>query len=198
MTALDLIRYGVAIVVLASHLPSLLLWIVIHPLAGFWRKLGPGATCVILGIPVIGYLAAVLVFRKYLVGADWGFHPVTVMLAAASLAGAFYLNRQRFKLLNLKKLSGFPELSKDTYPGELLTEGVYGKVRNPRYIEMLLWVLGYSFFADYSGPYLVWLISLPVMYLVVILEERELRGRFGAAYEEYCRKVPRFFPKLGG
>jgi protein-S-isoprenylcysteine O-methyltransferase Ste14 len=99
--------------------------------------------------------------------------------------------------LNFKKLSGIPELSKDNYPGELLTDGIYGRVRHPRYIEALLWVLGYSLFANYSGPFLVWLASLPVMYLVVVLEERELRERFGAAYVEYCRRVPRFVPRLG-
>jgi protein-S-isoprenylcysteine O-methyltransferase Ste14 len=31
---------------------------------------------------------------------------------------------------------------------------------------------------------------------VVRLEERELRERFGTAYEEYCRRVPRFVLKL--
>jgi protein-S-isoprenylcysteine O-methyltransferase Ste14 len=32
----------------------------------------------------------------------------------------------------------------------------------------------------------------------VLLEERELRDRFGAEYEEYCRRVPRYIPKRGG
>jgi protein-S-isoprenylcysteine O-methyltransferase Ste14 len=29
---------------------------------------------------------------------------------------------------------------------------------------------------------------------VVLLEERELRDRFGAEYDEYCRRVPRYIP----
>jgi len=38
-------------------------------------------------------------------------------------------------------------------------------------------------------------LSLPLIYFIVRLEERELRERFGTAYEEYCRQVPRFVPK---
>jgi protein-S-isoprenylcysteine O-methyltransferase Ste14 len=34
-----------------------------------------------------------------------------------------------------------------------------------------------------------------VLTLVAIaIEERELRARFGVAYEDYCRQVPRFVP----
>src|SRR4030042_1932284 len=149
---LDFIRYGVALLVLASHLPSLFLWLAIHPFSAFWRKIGPVWTYVILGIPVIAYIAGIWIFRKYLLGADLGANAFTMVLAGISVTGAFLLKRQIIKLLNFRKLSGFPELSKTSYPGELLTGGIYGVIRNPRYIEALLWVLGYSFFANYSGP----------------------------------------------
>jgi protein-S-isoprenylcysteine O-methyltransferase Ste14 len=36
---------------------------------------------------------------------------------------------------------------------------------------------------------------VPGIYLIVLLEERELRDRFGRAYEEYCQGVPCFFPR---
>jgi protein-S-isoprenylcysteine O-methyltransferase Ste14 len=197
MNPLDFIRYWLAFLVLASHLPSLFLWLAIHPFAAFWRKIGAVWSYVFLGIPVIAYMAFVWIFRIYFVGADLGANAITMVLAGLSVTGAFLLKRQIVKLLNFRKLSGFPELSKTTYPGELLSDGIYGIIRNPRYIEALLWVLGYSFFANYSGPYLVWLISLPIIYFVVVLEERELRERFGEAYNEYCRRVPRFIPRFG-
>jgi protein-S-isoprenylcysteine O-methyltransferase Ste14 len=40
--------------------------------------------------------------------------------------------------------------------------------------------------------------EVPALFLVVILEERELRQRFGDAHVEYCRRVPRFVPRRAG
>jgi protein-S-isoprenylcysteine O-methyltransferase Ste14 len=76
-----------------------------------------------------------------------------------------------------------------------LTEGIYARLRHPRYVEVTLWTLGYSLIANYTGVYLLWLLSLPTLHLVVLLEERELRQRFGASYDAYARRVPRYLPK---
>jgi len=35
-----------------------------------------------------------------------------------------------------------------------------------------------------------------VMHIIVLLEEKELKERFGHDYEEYCRRVPRYIPKI--
>jgi len=197
VTPLDFIRSGVAFLVLASHLPSLFLWVAIHPFSAFWRKRGPIFTFGVLGVPVALYVGGAWFFRRILLGADWGANAVTMALAGFCVVGALLLRGAREKHPDYPKLSGVPELSRDKFPGQLLTDGIYGRVRNPRYLESLLWVLGYSFFANYSGSYLVWLAGLPVMYWVVVLEERELRHRFGPVYEEYSRRVPRFIPKFG-
>jgi protein-S-isoprenylcysteine O-methyltransferase Ste14 len=36
------------------------------------------------------------------------------------------------------------------------------------------------------------------IYHIALLEEKELRDHFGDIYQAYCRKVPRFWPKLRG
>jgi len=190
-------RYVAAIIVIATFPPSILLWLAIHPLASFWRRLGAVWTYVILGLPVLGYMAGVWLLRKTLLVTDLGTNVFTMILAAIAFGAAFLLKRRVVAQLKFAKLAGIPELSKESYPGKLLTEGIYSRIRNPRYIEALLWVISYALFANYLGAYIVVVLSLPLISFVVRLEERELRERFGAAYEEYCRRVPRFVPKSG-
>jgi protein-S-isoprenylcysteine O-methyltransferase Ste14 len=48
---------------------------------------------------------------------------------------------------------------------------------------------GTRFAAITSG---VW---LALVMISILLEEREMRRRFGQAYADYCRRVPRFLPR---
>lgn len=41
------------------------------------------------------------------------------------------------------------------------------------------------------------LMTFYARWVVVRVEEPELRERFGAAYESYCERVPRWVPRLG-
>ncbi len=84
-------------------------------------------------------------------------------------------------------------------PKVLVARGLYRYVRNPMYVSILLVLLGEStLFKNlrllrYAG--IVWV----GFYLFVLLyEEPALRDKFGASYEEYCRTVPRWIPRLRG
>jgi len=81
----------------------------------------------------------------------------------------------------------------------LVCEGVYAHTRNPMYVGNFLLLTGLAMIYNSVLGYLV---ALPV-YVGAILaiigsEEDFLRGKFGAEYDDYCRRVPRFVPRLEG
>ncbi len=189
------VRYFLAVVVLISLPPGLLLWFVIHPMAGFWRKLGAGWTYAILGLPVVGMMVGLFALRDQLVGTDFGTSLPLIALGAICAAFGITIAVKRKKYLTMAILAGIPELSRGGETGKLLTEGIYSRIRHPRYVEALLGVLGYALIANYLGMYILFVLTVPAIYFIVVLEERELRDRFGSAYEEYSGRVPRFFPR---
>lgn len=192
---MDTVRYAVALFVLLSIPTAFVLWVSIHLFAAFWRKIGFFWTYGVLSIPAGGVMAGIFVARDLLLRIDFGMKPVTMLLGAVSMIGAAMLSAQCRKYLSLSTLVGFPELSPQKYPGILLTEGIYAKIRHPRYMGISLWLLGCVLFANYLMPYVFFVIGIPGMYVLVFLEEHELRTRFGAQYEAYCRRVPRFVPR---
>jgi len=174
--------------------PGVLLWFAIHPLIRFWRKLGGGWTYGILSPLVVVLMAILFVLRDALLGRDLGTHYVLLVPTALCLVVGMVIAVKRRRHLKYSVLAGMPELSKSD-KGTLLTHGIYGTIRHPRYVEVLLLSLAYALFADYLGAYVAVGLCIPALYLIVVLEERELRGRFGAEYSAYCSRVPRFIPR---
>jgi protein-S-isoprenylcysteine O-methyltransferase Ste14 len=90
------------------------------------------------------------------------------------------------------RLVGATELSGG---GELAANGIYARIRHPRYAASFLALAGACLLA---GTRTLWIITALWTLLIsaaIAMEERELRSRFGAAYSDYCRRVPRFFPR---
>lgn len=167
-------------------------WLLIHPLARAWRRIGPVATYAVLTVPSAALGFWLWASRHTLLGADLGMHPVLLGLGIAAFAAAIALARGRRRQLTTRILAGVPELSREK--GRLLTEGVYARTRNPRYLEFLLSVLGFVAIANHAGTWVLWALCFPAIHVVVLLEERELRDRFGAEYDDYCRRVSRYLP----
>lgn len=84
-------------------------------------------------------------------------------------------------------------------PKRLVAVGFYRYVRNPMYLGFLtgwagLWVVfGHASLAMIAVACLV---MLGVHLFVLGYEEPTLRRLFGEEYEEYCRNVPRWLPRL--
>jgi protein-S-isoprenylcysteine O-methyltransferase Ste14 len=78
-------------------------------------------------------------------------------------------------------------------PVGLVGGGLYRKTRNPMYVAMLLALLGEALLFANGSLLLHALIMAVVFHLRVTGgEEPLLRARFGSAYADYCRRVPRW------
>jgi protein-S-isoprenylcysteine O-methyltransferase Ste14 len=82
-------------------------------------------------------------------------------------------------------------------PRELVIGGLYRYVRNPMYLSVTMILLGETLLAGSRPLLLYWAAWFLFVNLFVIgYEEPELRRRFGAAYDEYARRVRRWIPSL--
>jgi protein-S-isoprenylcysteine O-methyltransferase Ste14 len=83
-------------------------------------------------------------------------------------------------------------------PRRLVVRGPYRWVRNPMYVGAGTALLGAALYYD-SLPLLAYGVGfLLAMHLFVVLyEEPVLRRAFGPEYEEYRRRVGRWWPRLG-
>jgi protein-S-isoprenylcysteine O-methyltransferase Ste14 len=82
-------------------------------------------------------------------------------------------------------------------PRRLVVQGPYRFVRNPM-ISGVVFLLVAEAMLLRSMPHVLWSLAFLAINLLYIplLEEPSLRLRFGEAYREYCRHVPRMFPRL--
>lgn len=85
------------------------------------------------------------------------------------------------------------------YAEGLVTEGIFHHCRNPLYLGNIFMLLGLGIMVN-SLVYVV--IVIPVFLFIyqsiVLAEEDFLRKKFGVGFDEYCKKVNRWWPNLKG
>ena len=76
----------------------------------------------------------------------------------------------------------------------LATSGPYARIRHPQYVAFVLILLGFLL----QWPTLLTLLMFPILLFMygrlAITEEAEMRRRFGAEFEAYVARTPRFVP----
>ena len=182
-----------AALVLFLQLPIPLYWFVLHPQVAFWRRHQAASHIVALLCSWLPVSFCIFLFRGALFRPDWP----PAWEAAAGLAPIVFEGWLFWRLardLGAARLVGKTELSGG---GSLASHGVYARIRHPRYLGSLLAILGACLLAGKVGMWIVAGIWAALMLLAIHFEERELRARFGTAYVEYARRVPRFIPRLG-
>jgi len=82
----------------------------------------------------------------------------------------------------------------DTTEGQLVTRGPYAIVRNPIYAAVILFAwAGVGAHLNLASAALG-LLVFAGMLVRILAEERELRTKYGDAYQAYCRRVKRLVP----
>lgn len=146
-----------------------------------------GATLGTTLIPIIWVCSSLFIF------ADYPLHPVPFGLGVCiALVGHWVFYRSHADLAT----NWFPTLHMRE-GHELVTTGVYARVRHPMYLAMILQGIGQTLFLPnwLVGP--AWLVSFGLVYLLRVgPEEQMVLDRFGEEYEEYMDRTPRLIPSV--
>jgi protein-S-isoprenylcysteine O-methyltransferase Ste14 len=82
-------------------------------------------------------------------------------------------------------------------PKELVITGPYRYVRNPIYVGVMLIFLGHFLWFGYWALLIYTVLAfIGVHAFIVLYEEPTLKRKFGAAYEDYLKRVRRWIPKI--
>lgn len=192
----DDIRYVLALVLTMMGPGAAVFWFPVHPLVRFWRRVGFGWAYVV-GFGLYGSIALLAWrHRAVLLSVEFGSSSWTMSVGAGLMAASVLVRGLRGRQLSIGTLFGLPELAPHRFPPRLLTEGVYAWVRHPRYAQVILGFSGCAIFSNYLAAYLATVFLVLAILVVIRLEERELRDRFGAEYEAYRAGVPALVPRI--
>jgi protein-S-isoprenylcysteine O-methyltransferase Ste14 len=155
----------------------------------------------VLAIAMLPFVVAVLVplwiARRYGIApaAEMSAASVGLSVVALGILGVglalFVTSLRRFDV------EGQGTLAPWDPPRRIVVRGPYRHVRNPMISGVIFVLFGEALFLQ-SWPHAVWaaaFLAINVVYIPLV-EEPQLRRRFGDAYADYCRRVPRFVPRL--
>jgi protein-S-isoprenylcysteine O-methyltransferase Ste14 len=180
----------IAALVLFLQLPIPLYWFVVHPQIAFWRRHRKAVyfAGVLLSWPAV--TACLVAFRHELFLSSfpslWRIGPgFALVVFEVWIFGRVQRDLGTAKLVGQTELDG---------GGEVVSKGIYARIRNPRYVGSFAAILGACFLAGKAALWAAAAAWMILMLVAIAMEEGEMRARFGETYLEYCRRVPRFLP----
>lgn len=102
-----------------------------------------------------------------------------------------------FNLLVRRELGkNWIPLAKTTEEQELVTSGIYSKIRHPFYTSILILFLGVAVMAWNLYALLFYVLFVTAVLIRIKKEEKELITKFGDEYRSYREEVPMLVPKF--
>lgn len=120
------------------------------------------------------------------------YQPILVLLGFIAM-----LLGMAFNLLVRRELGkNWIPLSKTTEEQELVTSGIYSKIRHPFYTSILILFLGVTLMALNLYALLFFILFIIAVLVRIKKEEEELITKFGDEYKRYRDEVPMLMPKF--
>lgn len=165
----------------------------------------PSTTESTIGLWGKSLLGASIFFGVFMVALPWVFHrlfPATLPLPAPLRTwggGTLFVLGMAAWIACLDAFSrrGRGTPAPTDAPRYLVVDGLHGVIRNPIIAAelMVIWA-GALWFSSLGFVSYAVLMTLYAQWVVVRVEEPELRKRFGEEYESYCHRIPRWMPRL--
>jgi len=194
---MESLQYMLALLMLLFGPPLFSVWYLVHPLIGLWRRLGVGLSYLLLGLYLALGIGLLYWARGWLLAVSLGFSSAGFISGCVLLLLALALRTALERRLGSWRMLGLHELRGAQGEQDLVTTGIYSHIRHPRYLAGMILMWAFALLSNYLVMYVVAVLTIPALYGVAVLEERELLQRFGARYRRYMLAVPRFIPRRG-
>jgi protein-S-isoprenylcysteine O-methyltransferase Ste14 len=170
-------------------------WFLFHPAIQFWRRIGNKSFW--LALPVwLGFGITIVATRHQILAHRIERNALTWIIGGILFAIATWLDSQTRHTFGWKRLVGLAELHPEHRLSGVVREGVYGRVRHPRYLLYMLMIASMAFLTGARPMFLLALVNILMYQILAPLEERKLLDQYGPEYAAYQRSVPRFLPNF--
>jgi protein-S-isoprenylcysteine O-methyltransferase Ste14 len=193
MTSFEQFRSFAATILLALYLPVPIYMTWIHAGRRLWKKIGRASFAIHLML-YAGLVAAIIWAHPIWCWEAWPWPAWISWIGLAPLAVAAWLAVRTYATIDLRTLLVFRQISS---PRErrLLTDGILGTIRHPRYVMYTALAAGNLLITGYPLVLASLVVTLLFLTITIRMEEEELRECFGEEFEKYRRSVPAFFPR---
>lgn len=148
------------------------------------QKILSSIHAIIVGANIFLFFSLSLIDANSISLSSW----VKILGALLFLSGTLILSWAAFLL---KKALVHPQPA-----DQLIKSGPFRWVRHPMYLGGIVGAFGFSLASSSMLAIIYSFLQVVVLYALAVMEELDLRNRFGAQYEIYSRETPRLFPSL--
>ena len=171
-------------------------WCLFHPAIHYWRRMGSRALWAAL--PVwLGFAVGLLLARHWLFAGRLERNALTWTMGGILFFLGAWLEVETRRTFGCRRLAGLPEIHPEHRLRGVVSTGIYGRMRHPRYLLYMLMLLSAAFLTGALPIFLLAILNILLYQILARLEERALLDQYGAQYEAYRQSVPRFVPRLG-